>query len=71
MKKGVDFGITIGIKMLFMKDLHLIGKLFGDEDNIKEIIKELNKLYNTRIKTILQIVEDVTRLGYNIFYKEK
>lgn len=71
MKEGVDFEITTGIKMLFMKDMHLIGKLFSNEDNIEEIIKELNKLYNTKIKTILQVVENVARLGYNIFYKEE
>lgn len=71
MKEGVDFKITTGIKMLYMKDLHLIGKLFSDEDNMGEITKELNKLYNTKIKIILQIVKNVAKLGYNIFYKEE
>ncbi len=71
MKKGVDFEITTGIKMLFTRDISLIGKLFSSEDNAREIIKKLNWLYNTKIKTILRIVDNVARLGYDIFYKEE
>ena len=68
MLQNKDFKITTGITRLFIFDKEKVYELFESKEGYFKMIKDINKLYGTKIKKILYIFHDVC--GYNIFYTE-
>ncbi len=66
MSKG--FKITTDIMLLWILDEEKVNELFESKEGHSKMIKDINKLYGTKIKKIISVFRDV--VGYNIFYTE-
>jgi hypothetical protein len=70
MLQNKDFKITTDITLLWISDEEKVNELFESKEGHSKMIKDINKLYGTKIKKIIYVFRDVERLGYNIFYTE-
>ena len=65
-----SFEIITDITLLWIANEKVINKLFANKDGLFEMIRDINKLYGTKIKTIVSIHKNIERLGYDTYYKE-